>query len=113
MPVVCEILQYTLKKGTGQQFHSVMQNESIPLHEECGLTVLAYGSSLDNPDKYYLIRRFPDTRAMDEALEAFYADGRWRNGPREAIVSMIEESHRVLLNEISALAGLSEFQVIR
>ncbi len=48
MPVVCEILQYTLKKGTGQQFHSVMQNESIPLHEECGLTVLAYGSSLDN-----------------------------------------------------------------
>lgn len=105
MPVVCEILQYTLKKGTGQQFHFVMQNESIPLHEECGLTVLAYGNSLDDPDKYFLIRKFPDTSIMEETLKTFYADRRWRNGPREAIVSMIEESHRVLLNGINTLAG--------
>lgn len=104
MPVICEILQYTLRKGTGQQFHSVMQKESIPLHEACGLTVVTYGNSLDNPDRYFLIRAFPDTTTMEQTLEAFYADGRWRNGPREAIVSMIEESHRVLLNELSALA---------
>ncbi|TCZ22261.1 NIPSNAP family protein [Pantoea agglomerans] len=101
MPVIFEVLQYTLKKGTGHQFHFVMLNQSIPLHIECGLKVVTYGNSLDDSDKYFLIRTFPDIGTMEQKLEAFYADERWRNGPRTAIVSMIEESHRVLLNEFN------------
>lgn len=101
MPVIFEVLQYTLKKGTGHQFHSVMLNESIPLHVECGLKVVNFGNSLDDSDKYFLIRSFPDIGTMELKLESFYASDKWSNGPRTAIVSMIEESHRVLFDEFN------------
>lgn len=39
MPSVIEVLQYTLKPGTGEAFHAVMKDQSIPLHESCGLNV--------------------------------------------------------------------------
>lgn len=101
MPVIFEVLQYTLKEGTGHQFHSVMLNESIPLHVECGLEVVNFGNSLDDSDKYFLIRSFSDIDTMKQKLESFYASDKWRNGPRAAIVDMIEQSHRVLVDEFN------------
>lgn len=109
MHTVLEVLQYTLKEGAGIQFHCVMLTQSIPLHKKCGLKVVAYGNSLDNPDKYLLIRAFPDTEKMEKELEVFYSDEQWHNGPRTAILSMIEQSHRVLLNESVFLSNSLQF----
>ncbi|MBF4114111.1 NIPSNAP family protein [Enterobacter cloacae] len=98
MPSVIEVLLYTLKPGTGAAFHAVMKDQSIPLHESYGLKVKKFGNSLDNNDKYYLVRAFSDISQMETDLAAFYADARWREGPRNDIISMIKESHRVLMS---------------
>lgn len=97
MPSVIEVLQYTLKPGTGEAFHAVMKDQSIPLHESCGLNVKKFGNSLDNNDKYYLVRAFSDISQMETELAQFYADVRWREGPRSEIINMIIESHRVVM----------------
>lgn len=97
MARVVEILLYTLKPGTGDAFHAIMAETSVPLHASIGMDVVAYGPSLHDPDAYYLIRAYDDLAHLDASQEAFYASGLWRNGPREAIVSRIAVSVKSVL----------------
>jgi len=102
-----EILQYTLKKGSGEEFHKVMLEVSVPLHAKNGIDVVAYGNSLHDADSYYLIRAFESEEQMKSVLEDFYASAGWRSGPREAIIDRIETSLKsVLALSLSAVDGL-------
>ena len=93
-----EILQYTLRKGTGADFHAIMQEISVPLHQRHGIDVVAFGNSLHDPDCYYLIRAFDSAESMAAALDAFYASDDWRSGPREDIVGSIEASIKTVIS---------------
>ncbi|EOV9702408.1 NIPSNAP family protein [Cronobacter dublinensis] len=93
-----EILQYTLRKGSGAAFHAIMQEISVPLHQGHGIDVVSFGNSLHDPDCYYLIRAFDSPESMVAVLDAFYASADWRNGPREDIVSSIETSIKTVMN---------------
>ena len=68
-----EILQYTLRKGTGTAFHTIMQEISVPLHQSYRIDVVSFGNSLHDPDCYYLIRAFDSAESMATVLDAFYA----------------------------------------
>ena len=93
-----EILQYTLRKGSGAAFHAIMQEISVPLHQRHGLDVVSFGNSLHDPDCYYLIRTFDSPENMTAVLDAFYASDDWRSGPREEIIRSIETSIRTVMN---------------
>ncbi|HIA3650321.1 TPA: NIPSNAP family protein [Escherichia coli] len=93
-----EILQYTLRKGTGAAFHAIMQEISVPLHRCHEIDVVSFGNSLHDPDCYYLIRAFDSAEKMSAVLNAFYASDDWRNGPREDIIRSIETSIRTVMN---------------
>lgn len=95
---IVEILQYTLKKGSGEEFHRVMLEVSVPLHARNGIDVVAYGNSLHDADSYYLIRAFDSEEQMKSVLDDFYASEGWRSGPREAIISRIELSLKSVLS---------------
>jgi len=104
---IVEILQYTLKKGSGEEFHKVMLEVSVPLHAKNGIDVVAYGNFLHDADSYYLIRAFESEEQMKSVLEDFYAGAGWRSGPREAIIDRIETSLKsVLALSLSAVDGL-------
>ena len=92
-----EILQYTLRKGSGAAFHAILQEISVPLHQSHGLDVVSFGNSLHDLDCYCLIRAFDNPESMAAVLEAFYASDAWRSGPREAIVSSIETSLKTVM----------------
>lgn len=93
-----EILQYTLHKGTGTAFHTIMQVISVPLHQRHGIDVVSFGNSLHDTDCYYLIRAFDSAESMAAVLNAFYASADWRNGPREDIIGSIETSIKTVVN---------------
>jgi hypothetical protein len=78
-----EILNYVLQPGTATAFHRVMAQAAH------GVDVVAYGPSAE-PDRYVLIRAFPDASARSAKLAAFYAHPDWRRGPREAIIAAID-----------------------
>lgn len=42
--MIVEILQYTLKKDSGSDFHQIMHEVSVPLHTRNGIDVVAYGT---------------------------------------------------------------------
>jgi hypothetical protein len=97
MTQVVEILQYRLKAGSGERFHTIMKDHSVPLHKQSGLVVLEYGISLHAPDAYYLMRLFDGVDEMERVLHHFYHSNAWLEGPRAEIIELIEESHRVVL----------------
>lgn len=92
-----EILQYTLHKGTGTIFHTIMQEVSVPLHQRHGIDVVSFGNSLHDSDCYYLIRAFESPESMTTALDAFYASVDWRSGPREDIIRSIDTSIKTMM----------------
>jgi len=59
--------------------------------------VVTYGPSLHDEDSYYLIRRYDSLDQREESENAFYGSDEWRQGPREAILSLIENYTEVVL----------------
>lgn len=107
MSMIVEILLYKLRPGTGAEFFDIMHNVSVPLHEKSGIDVVWHGQSMHNPDEYGLIRCFPDIKSMEAAQSVFYASKAWKSGPREAIISRIENTSRIVLPMNSdAVSGL-------
>lgn len=64
MTTAIELLQYTLKPGTGAAFHGIMKNQSVPLHRPCGVNIIRFGNSLHDPERYYLVRSFQNVSKM-------------------------------------------------
>ena len=90
-----EVRSYKLKPGSGERFHDLVSNRSIPmLHGK--MDVVAFGPSLHEPDTYFLIRSYESLEELRSSQEAFYGSAAWREGPREAIVGLIESDATVV-----------------
>ena len=92
-----EIRSYKLKSGSGARFHVLVSKQSVPLLNEWGMEVVAYGQSLHDPDSYYLIRAYNNLDHLNSSQEAFYSTDAWRKGPREAIIELIESDFNAVL----------------
>jgi len=92
-----EIRSYNLKPGTRAQFHRLVVEQSMPMLERWNVDVVAYGPSLHDEDSYYLIRRFDNLAHHEQSENAFYGSDEWRQGPREAIIALIESSTEIVI----------------
>lgn len=92
-----EILQYTLKRGTGKDFHKIMVEQSAPLHRASGMDIVSFGNSIHDEDSYYLIRSYDDLGHLKSSQNEFYSSDVWINGPRPAIIGLIETSVKSVL----------------
>lgn len=101
---VVEIRSYRLKPGSGSAFHRLVVDESMPMLERWGVDVIAFGPSLDDADLYVLIRGYPSVAELRRSQDAFYGSDEWRDGPREAIVSLIESDISVVMSADSLTA---------
>jgi hypothetical protein len=102
---VVEIRSYRLKPGSGPEFHRLVVEQSLPMLERWGVDVIAYGPSLDDDDLYVLIRGYTSVDDLQRSQGAFYGSDEWRDGPREAILSLIESDISVVLPASSLPAG--------
>ncbi|WP_379160490.1 hypothetical protein [Paenibacillus sp. sgz5001063] len=104
---VIEILLYTLKAGTGDEFHKIMHEISVPLHTSIGMDVVTYGNSLHDQDAYYLIRSYDNLDHLNSSQDAFYNSEEWRSGPRMDIIERINTSLRFVVSlSPDAIEGL-------
>lgn len=92
-----EIRSYNLKPGTRNEFHRLFMEEAFPLLKRWNVDVVAYGPSLHDENAYYLMRRYDSLAQREDSENAFYSSDEWRQGPREAIIALIENYTEIVL----------------
>jgi len=98
-----EIRSYNLKPGSPDEFHRLFMEEAMPLLKRWNVDVVSYGPSLHDENSYYLMRRYDSLDQREESENAFYGSDEWRQGPREAIIALIENYTEIVLelNEVT------------
>ena len=94
---ILEIRSYQLKPDTGAEFHRLFLEQAFPMLKRWNVDVVGYGPSLHDPDSYYLMRRYDNLAQREETESAFYGSDEWRQGPREAILALIETYTEIVL----------------
>ena len=111
MDQIIEIRSLTLKPGRREEFHRLYIEEALPLLKRWNFDVVAHGPSLHDENSYYVIRRFDSLAQRDQMEEDYYASDDWRQGPREAILALIENYTDIVfeLDEatLQGLGGMS------
>jgi hypothetical protein len=92
-----EIRSYNLKPETRDEFHRIFIEEAFPMLKRWNVDVVAYGPSRHDEDSYYLIRRYDSLAHREQSEDAFYSSNEWRQGPREAILALIENYTEIVL----------------
>jgi hypothetical protein len=95
---VFDLRTYALRPGTGGAFHSIVDQGSVPMLRREGIEVVAYGPSLHDQDRYFLLRSFPSLDRRQEQLEAFYSSREWLDHYSERVTSMIDAYHVVVIS---------------
>ena len=92
-----EIRSYNLKPGTRDKFHRLFIEEAYPMLKRWKVDVVAYGPSLHDENSYYLMRQFDSLAHREQIENSFYGSDEWRQGPREAIIALIENYSEIVL----------------
>jgi NIPSNAP len=92
-----EIRSYTLLPGSRDEFHRLFLEEAMPLLKRWNVDVVGYGPSLHDENSYYLMRNYDSLAQREESENAFYGSDEWRQGPREAIIALIENYTEIVL----------------
>jgi hypothetical protein len=102
-----EIRSYNLTPGARPEFHRLMTERSLPLLQAWKVDVVAFGPSLHDSDSYFLMRAFPSLEERERSEDAFYGSPEWREGPREAVLALIESYTTVVIEmDDQTLRGL-------
>ena len=99
--MILEVRTYRLKPGSDAEFIRLFRDEALPLLAELAIGVVAFGLSLATEDGQrdaYLVRSFASLEDREQQENEFYGSRAWREGPREAILALIEDFHTVVLD---------------
>ncbi len=92
-----EIRSYVLKPGAGSAFERVFRDQAEAMVRAYGMDVIAFGRSAHEADAYYLIRTFDSLEHLTRSEDEFYGSAAWREGPRQALLSHIENYQDTVL----------------
>jgi hypothetical protein len=96
-PLAVEFRAYNLLPDAGPEFHRLVVEESLPLLARWDVDVLGYGFSSDDRSSYFLIRAFESLEQRQSTEDAFYGSDEWIEGPREAILALIDTYTTIVL----------------
>ena len=93
-----EIRTYHLKPGTRPAFHEMVRERSIPMLARWKVDVVGYGPSIHDDRSYVLVRAYGSLQDREASQDSFYGSAEWKEGPREALMEMIETYTTVVLD---------------
>ena len=85
-----EIRTLTIKPNSREGFQQLFTEQAFPLLQRWKFDVVAHGPSLHDENTYFVIRRFDSLAQREQMEDAYYASDDWREGPREAMLALIE-----------------------
>ena len=97
MKYFVEFRSLNIKLGTRNEFHRLYIEQALPLLKHWNFDVVAHGPSLQDENVYYVIRRFDSLVQREQMEESYYGSDDWRQGPREAMLALIENYTDIVL----------------
>ena len=97
MKYVVEFRSLNLKPHSRETFNRLFVEQSLPLLKRWNMDIVAHGASLHDENTYYVIRRFDSLAHREQLEDAFYGSADWRQGPREAMLALIESYIDIVL----------------
>lgn len=111
---VVEIRSYNLKAGTRNRFHKLFLERAYPMLQRVQMDVVGYGPSMHDENSWFLMRSFESIDERQRSQDAFYGSAEWRNGPRDAILELIESYTTVVVDlDEATIAGLRTLNAAR
>ena len=92
-----EIRSYRLKPGMRDAFDRLMTDVSVPMLQRWQTDVVRHGTSAHDDVSYYLIRAYASLEDRQHRQDEFYGSTEWQQGPREAILDLIENYTSVVI----------------
>jgi ketosteroid isomerase-like protein len=104
---VVEIRSYNLKPGTRDHFQKLFLEQAHPMLQRVQMDVVGYGPSMHDETSWFLMRSFESIGERQRSEDAFYGSAEWRDGPRDAILELIESYTTVVVElDEATIAGL-------
>ena len=95
---IIEILTIDVKPGKRDEFQKLYETEALPLLRKWKFDVVAHGPSLHDANSYYVIRAFKSVEDRQQAEDAYYGSDDWKNGPRKAILALVDHFAYTVVN---------------
>jgi hypothetical protein len=90
MATCVEVRSYDLKPGSFDCYARLFAAEVLPLLRRWGHEVVFAGASLHGADTFVLIRAYESEADRAAKQDQFYGSADWREGPRGAVLALIE-----------------------
>ena len=109
MKKTLEIRNYRLYPNKREEFHRLVTEQSYPLMKKWKVDVVAFGPSSHDEDSYCLIRAYESEAHRETSQDAFYSSDDWKEGPREAILPLLEKGVAITIEmDVEAIDALRD-----
>ena len=82
---------------TGRPFG--FRTKSIPEHRRLGMKILGPYLSIDDPDRFFFMRGFPDMASREPMKASFYEGDLWKRELESVLMPMIDKYEVVLVDD--------------
>ncbi|MFA6036803.1 MAG: NIPSNAP family protein [Legionellales bacterium] len=105
--MIFELREYDIQPGAMPEWIQLMQEHIHPYQTQLGIAFIASFISIDNPNKYIWIRRFPSEKERERLYQAVYESEHWKSHIKPHIDKMlIRDTMKVTLMEATAISPI-------
>ena len=97
--MIVEMRTYKLKPDMRAHFLEIFRTQSIPEHRRLGMQILGPYLSIDDPDRFFFMRGFPDLASREPMKATFYEGALWKRELEGVLMPMIDKYEVVLVDD--------------
>jgi heme-degrading monooxygenase HmoA len=101
--MIVEMRTYKIKPGKRTEFLEVFRSRSMPAHAALGMRVLGPLLCVDDPDRFFFMRGFPDLESRERMKAAFYEGDLWKRELEQLLMPMLETYDVVVVDDPDGL----------
>lgn len=90
---------YKTKPGKRGVFLEIFRTRSVPAHAEIGMKLLGPFLSIDDPDRLFFLRGFPDRESREPMKAQFYEGKLWKDELEQVVMPMLESYDVVVVDD--------------
>ena len=95
--MIVEMRTYKIKPGLRAEFLKTFELKVRPEHEKIGMKILGPFLSIEDGDKFFWMRVFPDLKSRDRMRDEFYEGKLFKEDLEKNHVPMLEKYEVVLV----------------